>query len=320
MTVSLIFIIGIAYFFYGLQPSVPTADAKEFKVAKGEGVKEIGARLSQLSLIKSIGVFKFYSLISGNAQQFKPGVYELAANMSVPQIVETLTAGVKDVRVVIPEGLTVADIDDLLRGAGVLADSRLTDLKVADFEKDFSFLAGRTSFEGFFFPDTYHFKTESEPAEVAVKLLNVFKEKAWPILKDEPDSYSRLILASLLEREVPSFIDRQVVAGILLKRLRVGMPLQVDATVTYAKCGGAIRNCPAPVVSRDDLKFVSLYNTYQHLGLPPTPIANPGQAALKAAVTPVESAYWYYLSAASTRQTIFSKTLDEHNNNRAKYL
>ena len=129
-----------------------------------------------------------------------------------------------------------------------------------------------------------------------------------------------MILASFLEREVREFDDRQIVAGILLKRLRVGIPLQVDATISYAKCGGALRSCEEIIVTRNDLALASPYNTYQRLGWTPTPIANPGEAAIKAAVTPRSSPYFYYLSAKETKETVFSKTLEEHNLNRAKYL
>lgn len=327
LTLSLIFIIGVAYFFYGLQPvglkmDSLTMENEEIllRVAKGEGVKEIGARLSQLSLIKSIGVFKFYSLISGSARKFKPGVYELKKTMSVPEIVSVLTAGVKDVRVVITEGMTVADIEAVLRLAGVLNEDGFNEIKTYDYNDKFPFLVAADSWEGFLFPDTYHFKVESSAEEVILKFLNNFKEKAWPLLEKESRWYDRLILASFLEREVPSFSDRQLVAGILLKRLQENIPLQVDATIVYAKCRGKIKDCAQSSVAKSDLTIPSPYNTYQHLGFTPTPIANPGQTAIKAAVSPVNSPYWYYLSATATKETIFSKTLEEHNLNRSKYL
>lgn len=317
----LIFIIGVAYFFYGLQPSVQKGESQEFKIVKGEGIKEIGARLSQLFLIKSISVFKLYSLISGNAQKFKPGVYELAANMSVPQIVRILTQGeVKEVKLAIQEGSTLKDVDSQLLKAGVLVEGSLSEAKIEDLADDYQFLKEMILLEGFIFPDTYQFELAMTVEEVMEKFLDNFQEKAWPLLKGERDWYNRLILASLLEREVPEFTDRQLVAGILLKRLTVDMPLQVDATVTYAKCDGEIKNCPNPLVRKGDLTITSPYNTYQNLGLPPTPIANAGQAAIKAALSPQPSQYWYYLSASDTKETIFSKTLEEHNLNRVKYL
>mgnify|MGYP001588311823 FL=1 len=140
------------------------------------------------------------------------------------------------------------------------------------------------------------------------------------MLEGRENWYETLILASILEREVPEFEDRQIVAGILLKRIKNIMPLQVDATISYVKCGGAIRECENPRVGRNDLNLSSPYNTYQVLGWPPGPISNPGLPALQAALAPKTSGYLYYLSAAKTGATIFARTLEEHNLNRAKYL
>ena len=98
------------------------------------------------------------------------------------------------------------------------------------------------------------------------------------------------------------------------------MPLQVDATLSYAKCGGLIVGCSGLGVTRSDLTAASPYNTYQRLGRTPTPISNPGQAAIQAATQPKASPYLYYLTTAKTKETLFSKTLDEHNLKRAQYL
>jgi len=118
-------------------------------------------------------------------------------------------------------------------------------------------------------------------------------------------------MASLLEKEVISFEDKQIVSGILWKRLRAGIPLQVDATLLCAR--------EKNKVSLEDTKIDSPYNTYQHLGLPLGPICNPGLESIKAAVYPKDSPYWYYLSKPN-KETVFSKTLEEHNLAQAKYL
>jgi UPF0755 protein len=132
------------------------------------------------------------------------------------------------------------------------------------------------------------------------------------ISKQGKDLEEIVIMASMLEKEVINYEDKQIVAGILWKRLRAGMPLQVDATVAYAagKSGS---------ITSDDKKTDSLYNTYLYRGLPAGPICNPGLESIKAAIYSVSSQYWYYLSAPDGR-TIFSMTLDEHNIARAKYL
>jgi UPF0755 protein len=321
LTVVMFLIITIAYFFWGLGPEAQDNGEALFKVSKGDGLKEISARLSQERLIKSISVFKLYSLISGSAQKFQPGVHTLSTTMSVPQIVGQLTAfGQNEVTVTIPEGSTLKEIDTMLSASGVIEKGAVAGFFLERLEQDYEFLAGVNSLEGFLFPDTYRFEVNSGPEASIRRLLDNFEEKAWPLLKVENNWYDFLILASYLEREVPDFNDRRVVAGILLKRLSIGMPLQVDATISYLKCGGEIRGCDKLIVTKDDLTLPSPYNTYARLGWTPTPISNPGESAISAATRPEASPYLYYLSARETKETIFSRTLDEHNENRAKYL
>jgi UPF0755 protein len=151
-------------------------------------------------------------------------------------------------------------------------------------------------------------------------MLGTFEKRAWPMLNTTRDWYERLTLASYLEREVPEFENRQLVAGVLLRRINLSMPLQVDATLSYAKCDGLIRDCKNLKVLRSDINMTSPYNTYTRLGWTPTPITNPGESAIQAALTPKFSSYLYYLSSPDTKETYFSKTLDEHNTKRKKYL
>lgn len=317
----LFFILGIAYFFYGLQPVATESELVQFKIVKGEGLRAIGARLSQQRLIKSISMFKLYSLVSGKAHKLQPGLYELAPSFSLPQIVEILTTSGRDeVIVTIPEGYTVKDIENILATAQVLKRDSLIDYPFKTLVNEYPFLIEASSLEGFLFPDTYRFKVDSEAREVVERMLKNFQIRAWPEFRETKNWYEVLILASFLEREVPEFSDRQIVAGILQKRLKRGMPLQVDATVSYGKCKGKFLGCQDISVKREDLGFSSTYNTYTRLGLTPTPIANPGLAAIKAALSPQVSPYLYYLSAVKTKETIFSKTLEEHNIKRARYL
>lgn len=327
LSAILLLLVGIAYFFYGLQPAaVPEEETREggivtFKIAKGEGFREIGAKLSRGGLVRSLSVFKLYALLAGKAQMFQPGVYELSPAMSVPEIVGALTEGSKgDVLVTIPEGSSVKDIDAILAEAGVVKKGALAALRPEAFVLEYPALANLSSLEGILFPDTYYFAVDSTAETAARRMLGTFMRKGFPLLEDESDWYQTLTLASLLEREVITFADRQTVAGVLLKRVRLGMPLQVDATVAYAKCAGAFRECGDLLITKNDLSFPSPYNTYGRRGFPPTPIANAGQHALKAAAEPVTSPYLYYLSAKGTQETIFARTLEEHNANRVKYL
>ncbi len=309
-----------AYFFYGLQPSFATTTPVKFVVQKGEGFKEIGAELSRNSLIRSITVFKVYSFLTGSATRFQPGIYELAGTMSVPQIVGLLrSGGVNDVTVQIPEGATVKDIDQILSSKGVIAPNALASFNFKSLSTQYQFLANASSLEGFLFPDTYNFALSSSPDDVVKKMLDTFEVKAWPLIAGEKDWYDRLTLASFLEREVSTTTDREIVAGILLRRIVLGMPLQVDATLSYAKCDGKLLTCANLVPSGADTKIASLYNTYLHTGWTPTPISNPGRNAIEAAVNPAQTSYLYYFSNASGT-TFFSKTLQENNQKQLKYL
>lgn len=148
--------------------------------------------------------------------------------------------------------------------------------------------------------------------------MDNFKLKVLPFFENNPGLLKTVNLASLLEKEIPDYSERQIAAGILLKRLKAGMPLQVDAALVYIKCGGKFLNCPA--LKEEDYKIDLPYNTYLYGGLPKGPICNPGLGAIKAVLSPQQSDYWYYLSDPKTKKTIFSKTLDEHNRNRTKYL
>jgi UPF0755 protein len=266
-------------------------------------------------------VFKLYALLTGRAQRFQPGTYQLSPAMSVPQIVAALTAGGRnDVLVTVPEGSTAKDVDAILTAAGVRAGGSLATLSPQSLSLDYPFLANVASLEGFLFPDSYYFDRDAAPEEVAHRMLDNFMQKSWPSLAVMDGWYDRLILASFLEREVTTFADRELVAGILLKRIRLGMPLQVDATISYIKCNGQFRGCDAVKIARADVNLVSNYNTYQNCGWTPTPIANPGAEALRAALAPVASSYLYYLSSPATGKTYFSRTLEEHNAKRAQYL
>ncbi len=317
----MVLILFLAYFFYGLQPSAAKSGSAVFEIAKGESFREIGARLSQEGLIKSITVFKLYSLLTGKAGRFQPGAYVLTDAMSVPQIVGAFTSGGANVTgVTIVEGTTLKDVDAALATAHVLASSTLEHYDFAAFKATYPFLQGATSLEGFLFPDTYQFEIDSTPDAVVKRFLDNFEEKAWPVLSGDKAWYQKLILASYLEREVAADEDRRLVAGILLKRIALGMPLQLDATVSYAKCAGAWQTCGDLTLEKPDFKIASPYNTYLHAGLTPTPIGNPGLSSITDALNPEKSAYLYYLSDPKTKATIFAKTLTEQNQNQARYF
>lgn len=204
------------------------------------------------------------------------------------------------VTVTIPEGATVRDINRLLAGAGVLEGEELSQ-----------------ELEGYLFPDTYEFFIPSGASVVEAKFRENFEAMVYPLFPDGMDDEELrkiLVMASLIEREVPDSNERKIVSGVLWKRLENGAPLQVDASICY------IKEAPCLPITEEDKAIDSEYNTYKYRGLPPGPIGNPGLDTIDAALRPTPSPYWYYLSNPRNRETIFSRTLDEHNQNIIKYL
>ncbi|HOL54075.1 MAG TPA: endolytic transglycosylase MltG [Candidatus Paceibacterota bacterium] len=332
-----IYLIGIifyfAIFYYQLKPLPVEAGLQnqttQFIVQKGDGFKEIAERLEEQNLIRSSKSFKVYLLINGWANKLQPGVYQIAYGSKASDIAKLLMTGSPTEKtVVIPEGYTLLDIEQKLKNEEILGSGEsLLNLKISDFQKDYYFLKDAppsANLEGFLFPDTYRFKINSPATLVVKRMLDNFQSNLTPemqtaIANTPLNFYQIVTLASLIEGEIPNEEERSIVAGILVKRLENQMPLQVDATIIYIKCDILkTENCRQ--LSPADFKIESPYNTYQHLGLPKGPINNPGQSAIKAALNPVESPYWYYLSDPKTGKTIFSKTLKEHNEARAKYL
>ena len=330
-TAVLIFFCSALSFFIFMLSSVSSgAHYVPIEIAGGSGFNDIADILVNKGIIRSKNAFKVYGVISGSAHQLKPGNYLLSSGSSTPVIVGIIKNGpVLDKSIFIPEGATLKDIDKILSDAGIIKKNSLGSLSVKEFVSEYSFLKNQKLLEGFLFPDTYRFFLNSRPKDVVKKILDNFKKKAMPTLEECQKSKVKcqtletgeiLIIASLLEKEAPDYEDRRMIAGVLYKRLEIGMGLQVDATITYAKCGGAFMTCGDPKVYRRDLSFQSYYNTYLYNGLPPGPIGNPGLDSIKAALDPIASEYMYYLSDSKTGKIIFSKTLDEHNENRAKYL
>lgn len=284
-----------------------------FSVDKGESFRSIANRLSEAGIIRSSSAFKIYALVTGGASKLKPGIYELKQSMSMPEIMSELVGGPEgDITVVIQDSASVYEIDKILAEAGILLN-----------EGELPKFALKENLEGRLFPDTYRFFYGSEVEDVVEKFSENFKRKTAELFgKISNDELNRvLILASLVEKEVPDYNERKVVAGILEKRLKAGMALQVDATICYIK---KVRAYPNRTDCRSfaplDFRRDSPYNTYLYRGLPPTPIGNPGISAIKAVLEAEKSPYWYYLSDPETKKTIFAKTLEEHNENRAKYL
>ncbi len=300
--------IFVIYFLQGLQPADKISHLKIFEIKKGESLLAIAGRLSDEGLIRSRTILELYALFTNSADKLLPGLYTVSSGSSTPEIVGIFSQANRNVKMIIPDGASVYDIDKLLSAADILPAGRLIEYSL------------NHSVEGELFPDTYEFSKYSTVDDVVDKFLANFRLKAEPLLNKSLLSFRKnLILASLIQKEVPNYSEGRLVAGILMKRLAANMPLQVDATICYLKKQVYNESNCYPLKPAD-FKLDSPYNTYLYTGLPPAPIGSPGLSAIRAAVNPLSSPYWFYLSDPKTGKTIFSETLDEHSANRTVYL
>lgn len=304
---SIFIIIFLSLIFIGIiSPVSCDGGEKLVKIEKGWGSGEIGQALKNEKLIKSKWFFVFHVWLTGYNGHLQAGDYLLNQKMTLFQISKIIASGEiapNYVKTTIPEGWTNEQIEERLIASGVLAQgNKLPKEK-----------------EGYLFPDTYYFEKNSSVDAVVKKMSdNFLKRIGEGISKDLlVDSSMKLpnavIMASILEKEIKSDEDRAIVSGIFWKRIKNNYPLESCATIAY------ILGVEKKQYSYKDTRIKSPYNTYINFGLPPTPINNPGLSAIKAALYPEETDYYFFLSAPDGT-TIYSKTLEEHNTNKAKYL
>jgi len=222
--------------------------------------------------------------------------------------------------VTVPEGWTIYDIANDLDHQGICTRSAF--LAAAHNTESVADLAPHAeSLEGFLFPSTYRFTRHTSCEQIAKKMEQEFRAEWQSVNASGSSSFPQNLtlaqvvsMASLVERETPQPDERPLVAGVFYNRLKLGYPLQCDPTVQYAL---EMRGQPKHDVKPADLRVDSPYNTYEHRGLPPGPIANPGEASLRAALMPAQTDYLYFV-ANDQGGHFFSRTLAEHQRNVAK--
>ncbi len=300
-------IFGVMYVKSLLLPVSNETTEIDFLIPKGSSVSLIGRNLEKEGLIKSALAFKFLVQVSNSQNKIQAGEFQLPKNLTLPQIVEKLKKGPTELWVTIPEGLRREEV--VIKFATALN-------KDEDFIAEF--LSLTKDKEGYLFPDTYLFPKAATTAQIVTKLTSTFNKRVVDVTREQ------LIMASMLERETFSDSEKPIVAGILYKRIKNGWPLQVDATLQYAKDSSKFTAVTTankywePIFSLDK-ELNSLFNTYKHLGLPPSPIASPGLVSINASISPEESGYWYYIHD-NDGKIHFARTLEEHNSNIQKYL
>ncbi len=308
-----------------------------FIVESGWSLFDTSEALEESNLIKSKELFNICVLFSGSQKGLQAGTYNLNPSMSIANIAQKIITG-KTVKqeITIPEGWNLRDIGWYLENKGMFQAEELFELvgfpaidysktsdlpELKDFSSDYDFLTTKPqnlSLEGYLFPDTYEIEKDSSLEVIVKKMLLNFNTKLNQELRGEIEKQRKtifdiIVMASLLEKEVRGIEDKKIISGILWKRLENYFPLQVDATIAY------ITSKKTTQISITETKTESPYNTYKYLGLPVGPICNPGIESIEAAIYPESNEYWYYLSTPEG-ETIFSKTLLDHNIAKAKYL
>ena len=273
--------------------------------AWGDG---IALRLQRAGIIRNRYAFDLYKMLHGGT--LRAGEYRFDHAATLPDVYARIALGdVYTHTLVVPEGYNLFDIAQAVQVAG-LGDA---DAFLVAERRDISLIAdlspGAASLEGYLFPDTYQFNRHTSADQMLAVMVKRFRAVARQIgLAGKPDVARTVTLASLVEKEVRVSSERPLVAGVFENRIAAGMPLGTDPSVIYAALlAGRWRG----TIHRSDLDFDSVYNTYRHAGLPPGPIANPGVAALEAAMHPAQTDYLYFVADAQGR-TRFSIDLKEH--------
>lgn len=297
---------------YCFLPASSTPRYTVVAIPRNAGALQIGVRLRRHGIIRSARAFSLMARLLGESRNLKAGDYRLSPHMSLAQIVSIIARGESvSIWVTIPEGYTINQVAERLEELGLVSKRRFI-LLAQTGGKSFHIpgLKLPSNLEGYLFPDTYKFSRRANERQIIETMLANF---AWKVAKPLKREFAEstlpmpqvITLASLVEREAKKPEERPLIAGVLLNRLRLGMPLQCDASVQYALGTHKAR------LSIEDTKVDSPYNTYQHKGLPPGPICNPGLACIKAVLNPAPTRYLYYV-AKPDGSHVFSTTFEEH--------
>lgn len=318
----ILFIVVIFILFF----SVQKGDSQDvlFSIKKGQSVVQIAENLKKEGFIHTKLYFYVYVFLTGTTEKLQAGDYMINKNMSVGDIVVKFATGEiipNEVEITVIPGWDLEDIGKVFENNNIFSKEEVKHFFDKDRGYDYNFLFDKPKtigYEGYLYPDTYIISKDESLKKIAEKFFNNFDKKIDENLKQEILRQGKTIfevvtMASLLEKEVATYEDKQLVAGILWKRIKNNMPLQVDATLWY------FLNKTSKELTLDDLKIKSPYNTYLNLGLPIGPIANPSLESIKAAIYPKSSKFWYYLSNEKG-ETVFSKTFEEHKKAKAKYF
>lgn len=282
-------------------------------VKPGTTASEISDRLMQLGVIDSRLRFWWLMKLQGDASKFKTGTYAFTPHMDEQAVLDKLVAGETTVvKFTIPEGFGIKEIAKRLADEGLVDEQEFL-AEAKDFAP-YDYMKKRPNVryaaEGYLFPDTYVIHSDVSAEGIMKMMAEDFDTRLTPALRQQAAAkglsiHDLITLASLVEKEARYDEDRPIIAQVFFKRLQMGMPLQSDTTLQYLMAG------PKEDVSIEDTKIDSPYNTYQHEGLPPGPIASPGMKSILAVLNPANTDYLYFV-ADRQGHNHYSQTYDEH--------
>lgn len=282
-------------------------------VKPGTTASEISDRLTHLGVIDSRLRFWWLMKLQGDAGKFKTGTYAFTPHMDEQAVLDKLVAGdTTVVKFTIPEGFGIKEIAKRLADEGLVDEQEFL-AEAKDFAP-YDYMKKRPNVryaaEGYLFPDTYVIHSDVSAEGIMKMMAEDFDTRLTPALRQQAAAkglsiHDLITLASLVEKEARYDEDRPIIAQVFFKRLQMGMPLQSDTTLQYLMAG------PKEDVSIEDTKIDSPYNTYQHEGLPPGPIASPGMKSILAVLNPANTDYLYFV-ADRQGHNHYSQTYDEH--------
>ncbi len=306
-----------------------TSHAVPFHIDQGETPSQIGSDLYDVHLIRSTIAFDLYTRMTGAGPKFQYGSFVLNTNMTMTQIIDALQHGRADEKVVtFPEGFPLREQAKLVDGKKLFtAAEYLQAAKDPSWAAQYSFLPAQPNnadfpYEGYVFPDTYLIDPVTGVKGLIKEQFDQFATVFSPDLRTQiakPTATrpaetvnSIVILASMVDREANTATDRGNVCSVYYNRLAINMPLGVDATLLYALG----RLSPEPTGT--ELGMNTPFNTRTHAGLPPSPISNPGKAALLACINPPKTNYLYYFTDKQGT-THFETNSQDFENDKARY-
>ncbi|PSO45788.1 MAG: endolytic transglycosylase MltG [Parcubacteria group bacterium SW_6_46_9] len=284
----------------------PNFSPQTITVPSGQSITDTAQNLAEANLV-SFG-YTVEAPLQLKQATIQAGTYKFSQPETPLAIARRLQTGdfrTEQTEITIPEGSTREDI------ANRIGDR--SDIAVTKSE----FLSASEGYHGYLFPDTYRLADDVTAEEIVSVMRENFTRKVGPLksnIDQLPYTLDQVItMASLVQREAADYQTRRRVASVLWSRFDQGKPLQVDAVFAY------LLGKASSELTREDLQVDSPYNLYKNVGLPPTPIANPGLAAIKATINPIQTDDLYYLTG-DDGEFHFAETLDEHNENKRRYM